>query len=354
MVLTRVRSKQGLFASLLILVLVSNYLAYRLPAIPLPADSRGVVIGSLLDFAIIAPLLILAMTRKKGFTLKRFFTFMVIGLVAARFVIPAQYFEPFRFIPYVAIGFEAILLFAEISLLFLLAKHLPGILREVRREKNIGTLFAFPALVKEKVSTHPIVSIIAAESLMFYYAFASWKRKPPVGENQFTLHKKTSMIAFNVMLIHAIVIETIGIHWWLHGKSMILSIVLLILNVYSIIYVLADIQIVRLTPLTMNDDRMQISLGLGKRMEIPYDAIGKIEWGNGAEQYNLKSEGLIEFIARDFEEVKPQCILHFSRPLQATLFLGLEKEFHMAAIRVDDPKEFREMLETKKRLPLPK
>ena len=121
----------------------------------------------------------------------------------------------------------------------------------------------------------------------------------------FTLHKKTSIVAFYVMLIHAIVIETIGIHWWLHGKSMILSIVLLLLNVYSLIYIIADIQTVRLNPLKMNERQLQVSLGLGKRMEIPYDAIEKIEWGNEAEQYNLKSKGLIEFMARDLEEVKP-------------------------------------------------
>lgn len=109
MVLTRLRSKQSLFAALLLLVLVSNYVAYRLPAIPMPDDSRAVVIGSLLDLAIVAPLLILAMTRKKGFTLKRFITFMVIGLVAARFIIPHEYFEPFKFIPYAAIGLEGLI-----------------------------------------------------------------------------------------------------------------------------------------------------------------------------------------------------------------------------------------------------
>lgn len=348
MVWTRQRLKQGLIAALLLLVLVSNYLAYRLPAIPLPADTRGVVIGSMLDFAIVAPLLILALTRKKGFTLKRFFTFMVIGLVAARFVIPGEYFEPFKFIPYVAIGFEGLLLLAEISLLFLLAIHMPKIIREVRGA-NAEVLFAFPELVKEKVSAHPLVSIVTAESLMFYYAFASWKRKPPVGGNLFTLHQKTSMVAFYVMLIHAIVIETIGIHWWLHGKSMILSIVLLLLNIYSVIYFIADIQTVRLTPLAMKENRMRISLGLGKRMEIPYDAIDKIDWFEEAAQCNLKSKGLVEFIARDMEEAKPNCVLHFKEPLKATLFMGMEKKFNMAAIRLDEPERLRHALEEKLR-----
>lgn len=346
MVLTRSRSNRSLFAALLLLVLVSNYLAYRLPVIPMPDDSRAVVIGSLLDLAIVAPFLILAMTRKKGFTLKRFITFMVIGLVAARFIIPSEYFEPFKFIPYAAIGLEGLIVLAEIGLLFLLMKHLPGILRELKQESNSG-LFAFPTLVKERVSSHPLISIVAAETLMFYYAFASWKRKPPIGEAFFSLHQKTSLLAFNIMLIHAIVIETIGIHWWLHEKSMILSIVLLVLNVYSVIYFIADIQTVRLNPLTMKENRMQVSLGLGKRMEIPFDAINKIDWFEEAAQCNLKSKGLVEFIARDLEEAKPNCVLHFKEPLKATLFMGMEKTYEMAAIRLDEPERFREVLEKK-------
>ncbi|MDW0116442.1 beta-carotene 15,15'-monooxygenase [Sporosarcina thermotolerans] len=353
MVLNRFRSKQVLFAGLLLFVLVSNYFVYRLPAIPMPENARAVVIGSLVDLAIVAPLLMLSLTRKKGFSLKRFITFMVMGLIAARFIIPINYFEPFKFVPYAAIGVEGLIVLAELGLIFLLIKHLPRIIKEIK-EHQVSSLFAFPALVKEKVSSHPLISIVAAESLMFYYAFASWKRKPPVGEIMFSLHQKTSLLAFYIMLIHAIVIETIGIHWWLHGKSAILSIVLLILNIYTVIYFIADIQAVRLNPLKMNENHMQVSLGLGKRMEIPYDAIGKIDWGLDAEHYNLKSKGLIEFMARDFEEVKPHCIIHFSRPLKATLFLGMEKEFTATTLRVDEPERFRHILENKRSLPLPK
>ena len=147
------------------------------------------------------------------------------------------------------------------------------------------------------------------------------------------------------MLIHAIIIETIGIHWWLHEKSMILSLVLLILNIYSVIYFIADIQAVRLNPLTLEKDRLRISLGLGKRMEIPYNSIERIAWGEEAETYNLKTSGLIDFIARDLEATVPQCIIHFKYPLKATLFLGMEKEFNVAAIRVDESEKFRTALE---------
>lgn len=346
MVLTRIKSKRWLFGLLLLILLGSNFVVYRLPIMPVPTESIGVVLGSLVDFAIVAPLLILAMTREKGFTMKRFITFMVLGLVATRFIIPAAYFEPFKFVPYVAIGIEGVIVLAEIGLVILLVKHMPDIIGEIRKTST-SSLFAFPEKVKEKVSNHLIISILAAELLMFYYAFASWKQQPNRGDGKFYLHEKTSLISFNVMLIHAIIIETIGIHWWLHDKSLILSIVLLVLNIYSIIFFIADIQAVRLNPLTIDENRIRISLGLLKRIDIPFDAIDRVEWGKRAETYNLKEKGLVDFIARDFEEVKPQCIIHFKRSLKATLFLGMEKECHVVAIRVDELGKFQHALEEK-------
>ena len=243
------KGKTSVLIAILILVLASNLALYRLPLpiLPPPAEATGVVIGSLLDFSIIAPLLILALTRKKGFTLKRFITFMVLGIIAARFIIPTAYFETFKFVPYVAVALEGLILFAEIALIFMLFKHMPSILKEVKSNGE-GPLFSFATIVEKKVSAHPLVKVISSEIVMFYYAFASWKKRPITGDNQFTLHKKTSFIAFYIMLIHAIVIETIGIHWWLHDKSLILSIVLLVLNVYSIIFFIGDIQAVRLNP----------------------------------------------------------------------------------------------------------
>src|SRR6185312_7872811 len=137
-------SKSPLLFTLLFLVLATNLALYRLPLplLPAPSEATWVIIGSLIDFSIVAPLLILALTHKKGFTVKRFITFMVLGIIAARFIIPAVYFEPFKFIPYAAIAIEGIILFAEIGLIFILLKHMPRIIREVRAGEE-GPLFSF-------------------------------------------------------------------------------------------------------------------------------------------------------------------------------------------------------------------
>lgn len=348
MVSSKQNSKSPLLIMILVLVITSNLALYRLPIpfLPAPADAAWVIIGSLIDFSIVAPFLILAMTRKKGFTMKRFITFMVLGIIAARIIIPSVYFEPFKFIPYIAIAIEGMILFAEIGLIFILLKHTPRIIRDIKVSGE-GPLFTFATLVEKQIGRHPLIKIISAETVMFYYAFASWKKRPIDAENRFSLHTKTSFIAFYSMMIHAIVIETIGIHWWLHDKSMILSIVLLILNIYSVIFFIGDIQAVRLNPLTVDEKQIRVALGLGKRMDIPFDEIEHIAWGDDAANENLKAEGVIDFIARDFEAVLPQCVITFKRPLHATLFLGFEKEFSKAAIRVDDPNRLRSHIEAR-------
>lgn len=151
------------------------------------------------------------------------------------------------------------------------------------------------------------------------------EKTSPKGESYFTLHQKSSLIAVYIMLIHAVVIETIGIHWLIHGKSPVISVILLILNIYTVIYFIGEIQAVRLNPLSVKDKKLYVSLGMGKRMVIPFAEMEKIHWGKEAAEFNLKSKELITFIAKDFEEVPPHCVIEFRKPLEASMLYGLKK-----------------------------
>ncbi|WNS76078.1 beta-carotene 15,15'-monooxygenase [Bacillus sp. DTU_2020_1000418_1_SI_GHA_SEK_038] len=305
-----------------------------------------VVLGSLLDLAIISPLLVLAINKKKGSFVKRFIILMAGGLILAKFLIPMKYFEPFIWISYIGFGVEGLLILVELSLLFMLVRYMPDIIQKVRNSDET-LLFSFPA-VREKVRSHPIVKVFSSELLIFYYAFASWRKSPPKGKGFFTLHTKSSLLAFHIMLIHAIVIETLGLHWWLHDKSIVLSIVLLILNIYSIIFFLGEIQAVRLNPVNLTDNRLYLSLGSAKKMVVSLDDIAAVTTDQQVLEQKINSKTTIDFIARDFEEVHPHMILELKKPCRATLILGIEKSFTKVAIRLDDPIKFHQ--ELKKRI----
>ncbi|WP_231510884.1 beta-carotene 15,15'-monooxygenase [Bacillus sp. UNC438CL73TsuS30] len=327
---------------LLLFVLAANYSLYHtaIGNLALPKNTNIIVVASMIDLAFIAPVLLLVWKRK--FNWRNMVLGVAGGLVIVRILIPIKYLAPFEAVTWVGFAVEGGLLLLEILVLGSLFIYLPKIARSVK-ESTLPVIFSFSNAVEQQFKSYPIIRVICSEMLMFYYAFASWRKKTTVGPNVFTLHQKSSLIAFQIMLIHATVIEMAGLHWMFHDRSMVLSIIMLVLNVYTLIFFLGDIQVVRHNPLLVTKESIYISLGLMKKIEIKWSDIEEVF--DDPEQLNKKrNKDTIEFIARDFEPVQPDVILKLKQPVEATLIMGIKKEYSKVAIRVDDPKRFKEVL----------
>ncbi|TQR39723.1 beta-carotene 15,15'-monooxygenase [Lysinibacillus sphaericus] len=333
------KNKQNIWLAFLLLVLASNYTLYNtgLGVSILPTETNGVVIGSLIDFVLVIPVLFLLYKGK--FSIKQAVILAATGCIAARFIIPIEHLQPFVAVTWTGFAIEGTLLLLEILLVATLVRYMPRILADVR-STTIPDLFSFSKAVEKHAPKHPIIKIFCADFVVFYYAFASWKRKERSG---LTVHKNSSYIAFIIMLIHGTVIETIGIHWWLHEKSIVLSILLLILNVYTVLFFIADMQAIRLNPVHVTSDKLYLSLGLMKRAEIRFEQIEELI--EDKEQLERKlSKDTVGFIARDFEAVYPQFILKMKEPVEVTFMFGLKKRYNSVAIKADQAQEFRKML----------
>ncbi|MCA1060634.1 hypothetical protein LCL96_16990 [Rossellomorea aquimaris] len=330
-------SKWSLWAlALLTLVLISNVLLYQplvQQVLAIKLES-GVVLGSLVDLVIISPALAYAAFKVSK---KQAVGFVVFGLVMARVIIPEEFFAPYTLLLYFGISSEALFFLAELGLIFLLLKRIPVIRAEMRSTRT-GPIFSFLPAVERKVSRLPLIRIVASEILMVYYAIFSWRKKAPTHKRVVTMHHKTSAIAMNIMLIHAVAIETIGLHWWLHSKIPVLSFILLILNMYSILLILAEIQITRLHPFEVKNGSLHIAQGLRHRLILPLSNIKRMEWGE-----KKPSKGTMIFMQKDFEEIHPQVFLVLKEPVEATLFMGRKEEVSKVALRVDDPEKLKEL-----------
>lgn len=334
------RKKQNLWLALLFIVLVSNYTLYNsgLGSVILPIETNGVVLGSLIDLVVVIP--ILWMLYKGKFSLKQSILLVAIGCIAARFIIPIEHLQPFVAVTWAGFALEGIIIVLEILLIATLVRYLPRVLADVRAS-SLPDIFSFSKAVEKQFPQHPVIQMICSDLLVLYYGVASWKRQERLG---FTLHKNSSYIAFQLMIIHGIAIETIGIHWWLHEKSMILSIVLLILNIYSVIFLIADMQAIRLNPVYVTDETIYISLGLMKRTEIDFNKIEEVIEDKGQLEGKL-SKDTIDFVARDFGEAYPHVILKMKEPVEVTFMLGIKKHYNQVAIKVDQSQEFKQMLQ---------
>lgn len=318
------------------LVLCSNFAIYNTNVGNgiLPDDTNEVVLGSLLDLVILLP--ILFMLYQRNFTIKMAVLLTAMGCILARFLIPYDLLEPFVAVTWAGIAIEAALIVFEVLLIFMFVRYVPQIVRTVSSSK-LPVIFSFPHAVNLYVKKNPIIHMICSEALMFYYAFFSWKKTPPPG---MTIYKNSSYMAFQIMMIHAIVIETLGIHLWIHGKSTTLSLILLVLNIYSVVYFLANIQAIRLNPIYMNDRTLFISLGLVKRAEIQFDNIESIIVDLEILKKKIPKD-TIDFIVRDFAKVDPDMIIHLKKSIKVTLFMGIQKECTKIAIRSDSPSELK-------------
>lgn len=336
---------RNVFLILLLFVLGANYSLYHTSFgnLTLPENANLIVIGSMFDLALIAPILFL--TWKRKLTLKNMILGIASGLILVRFLIPMEYLAPFEAITWVGFAVEGGVLLLEVLILVSLFVYLPKIVRSVR-ESSLPVIFSFSSAVEQQVKSYPIIRVLCSEMLMFYYAFATWRKKPPIGPNQFTLHQKSSLIAFQIMLIHATVLEMVGLHWMFHDKSVVLSIIMLVLNVYTVIFFLGDIQVVRHNPLLVTEESIYVSLGLMKRMKINLSDIEEV-----VDEHDIlkqkRSKDTIDFLARDFEEVHPDVILKLKQPVQATLIMGMKKEYSQVAIKVDDLIRFKQVLNEK-------
>ncbi|MEI3614855.1 beta-carotene 15,15'-monooxygenase [Pseudogracilibacillus sp. SO30301A] len=327
------------------LVLIANITLYHTAfgASVLPEKPNGVVVGSIIDLALITPLLFVAW--KQNWNVKNVTIAIAAGLVLVRFLIPIQYLKPFVAVTWIGFAVEGAIVLLEIFLLFILVKYLPSIIRSVK-DSSLPILFSFPDAVEKHIKPTPLIKIICTEVLMFYYAFLSWNKKPTITKNTFTLHKNSSFIAMQIMLIHSIVLETIVIHWWIHERFFILSIILLILNIYSIIFIVGNLQSIRHNAVKVSKKSIYISSVFMKRIKINMDNIEKII--EDPDILNKKlPKNTIDFIARDFEDANPHFILKLKNSTKASLLFVREKEYKFIAIRVDEPTRFKQTIEEK-------
>ena len=323
--------------ALLFLVLSTNFLIYQSTVLDYFSVqlNNGAVVGSLIDLAIIVPLLMFAAFK---LSIKQTIGIMVAGLVIARLLIPTELFTPFTGILYTGITIEVLLVVAEIALLFLVIRKIPEI-RLQMKQMNEGALYGLLPSVEKVVTKNILIRVLMSEFLMIYYAFFTWKKKAPHHEGVVTMHKKNSAVAFHLMLIHGILIETIGLHWWLHDKSIVLSIILLILNIYSVIFFMAEIQIMKLHPMEVKNGKMYISQGLTLRIIVPLNLIKEVDWGA-----KVPNKNTVQFVYKDFETVEPDAVIHLSKPVEATIFMGMKKSISEFAIRIDEPAQLKLVL----------
>lgn len=325
MVLQQLKNYKWMLVALFILL--GNVIVYQMPFIHTLTDEqiKGMVVGSLIDCAIVAPALLLYHQRKLN--IKYVLIFVSAGILFARIIIPSSFMGSFKYVTWAAIGVEASFVFIELFLIFLFIRYFPSIVRKVKLSHET-LLFAFPAEVDKKCNGNPIIRVLSSEMLMFYYAFLSWGKK--VEKNSITLYKNTMYIPVLIMVFHAAIFEAVGFHILFHERFPILAWGHTILSVYGLIFLIADFQALRHNPVKIHRNRLYLSNGLLKRASIKMEDIQTIH-----EQ--LDNDEIYHFKALGNTDEKPAFVIEMVDEQIIQMAFGLEKKAKFIGIYVDNP-----------------
>nr|WP_279663748.1 hypothetical protein [Ectobacillus ponti] len=325
------------------LIFTSNTLLYRLDAMqPLPSS---IGLASLFDCIIVVPLLAYFFIIRNRYPVKYVVLAALAGYAAATFIIPKQHLEAYSFVRYILFAGEGAFVLLELYILYQLLTKVPAFIRHFRQSQ--ADIPAFPYRLEQALAAYfpqsRTTAIYATELAIYYYSLFSWRNKTPSQVLAFTYHKKTGGIALYVMLIHAMLIESIGLHVLLHGWSPIASYVALFLNAYTILLFLAEIQAIRLAPFMVTDRMLYLQAGVMKRLAIPFTAIKSIHSYEGPEKLSREEEKhVFDGVLADFMKEKPLFEIEFHEPQRVHMLYGFSKQVTKAHVRPDDGQAFYE------------
>ncbi|MEE1131450.1 MAG: hypothetical protein UHX00_07515 [Caryophanon sp.] len=288
-------------------------------------DAVGVVLGSLIDLALIVPLLVTLHVKKKSF--KLFALLVISGLVLARFVIPAQLLAPFRGITTAALVAEGVLILIELSIITYALYYAPAIYRKLK-ERVVPLPFALIEATNTYMKENVLLHALQQEVLIVYYAVFGWRKQAPSG---YTLYKQSMYVPVMIMILHAVVLEAVAFHWLLHDWMPIVAYMLLALHIYSVIFVLADMQAMRLNPTVYRNNTWYVSFGLLKRTELHRDNMKAIH-GN----MTVEKSDIVYFQAPTFGEEAPHFIVELHEPQPVQFMMGMKKTVRYIGIQADD------------------
>ncbi|MFE6704990.1 hypothetical protein ACFVEL_08330 [Bacillus thuringiensis] len=342
------RRRKGIWIGLVSLIMLSNYLLYALPIVP--AAPKEVVLGSVLDCMFVIPIITYFFIIRKRYSLTYIVPVVIAGYIFARFIIPSDYLQDFSYVSYIIVAGEIAFVCLELFLLYKIVRKLPTIIKKYKEYKSEYSSFSYAidAAFDATMKRNKLIDIIVTECKLIYYAFLSWREKVPEGEYVYSYHKKTGAIGVYIMIIHATLIESIGFHYLLHQWNPVITWILLILNVYAMIYFIAEIQAMRKNPLNVTEEQVIIQIGLGKKIVIPFTQIDNIAFYKGDELLTAK-EGKQVLDATVMEFIKEPATFEITlkEPVKAQLLYGFSKTVSRVHLNVDEERKFYDAVKEK-------
>ena len=173
------------------------------------------------------------------------------------------------------------------------------------------------------------------EIAVFYYAVISWKTKR--GENTFTYHKKSGIVALLSVVIFIVAVETLIAHVLIALWSEIFAWILTIISVYFLFQVFAHLKAVSQRPIEITGNKIFLRYGIFGDAVIDLENIEKIE--NSSTPFEKrKGTGKLALLGK-LEQHNLKIVLKDEIVLHG--FYGIKTKVKTLYLFVDEIEDFR-------------
>ncbi|WP_027955927.1 hypothetical protein [Halobacillus kuroshimensis] len=331
----------------MMLILIPNLLVMRLELAG-PIDDR-IGTATAIDLGIILPLLLYFFgfkTRASWIVLP---VLLFIGVLLANLIIPSHADGYLSYFNHSVIVLEAAVISFELLLLLIAVRKVPLFIRNYKAQKKerYHFLASFSAAVdhsfsfKRVIHVQKVFHVLAVDLSAFYYSLFSWRKQRPDG---YTFHQDGAYTGVFFMLVHAMLIEIIAVHLMVAQFSHTAAWIVTALDVYALLFIIADYQAIRLSPIVL--DRHGIHFQKGIR------AFGSVPWEKVEGLYNNDQPAEADSIELAFyglEKETPPYVIRLKDPVTIRRPFGMKKNVTSIYLKVDDAAAFQEAFHKKGR-----
>lgn len=182
-----------------------------------------------------------------------------------------------------------------------------------------------------------IGNIIASEISMIYYAFVI--KATNIGKYKFTAYKENGVLAVLYALLMVLIIETITMHFVFALIDNVFAWVLTGLSLYTCLQFFAHIRAVKLRPINIESNILNLHMGLASDASIDISNIQTIELTTK----DYDDNDLIKISL--FKKLESHNIrIELYEPIEVIKMFGLKKESKSILFFVDNPNEFKNII----------
>ena len=258
----------------------------------------------------------------------------VFGLstVAATLVLGSDHLTGVRLARYFGLPFE----------LAVLGVIVVRVRQAARRHSTSGIELDVPERIRLALGGSSIQSrvadVVAMETAVFYYALASWRRKPfiPSRALGFAYHTKNGYLGLLYTIMRIAMVEAIALDFLIRLKHPTAANAFLALDLFTAFWILGLARGVKLRPILVTRDEIQVRNGLQWRLDIPRSQIDRIDFG----KVNAPSKGTREYLR--VAPGRPNVLIELRTPMQAYGPYGFTKRVRLISLALDDAAGFQQ------------